>query len=165
MPFLDLIKCIDDLKAYRKTFILSPPQWDGFMIEGLDWKNVKFSAENKAQIPEVRGVYCFIIKFVHEAIPSNGHIAYVGLVADKNDRTLRIRYADYLRDQRRPKRVHIYELLNRWKDNIYFYYAEVPDRQVSLSTIETALLDAIVPPYNRKDFSGKFGAIVMEAFR
>jgi hypothetical protein len=56
-------------------------------------------------------------------------------------------------------------MLNRWKNCIYFYYARVPDKRRSLGGIETKLLDSIIPPFNKNDFSGDFGRIVEEAWR
>jgi len=162
---LDIINEIDGLRKYRKTFILSPEQWQLLNIPRLAWRNVKFSRENKVNIPQVRGIYLFMIKNETNLLPPHGYIAYVGLTGDDRERTLNDRYGDYLRDQSRPKRIHIYELLNRWRNDIYFYFAEIPDRAVSLSEIETNLLDSLIPPYNRKDFTGEFGRIVEEAFR
>lgn len=164
MP-LDIVNEIDGLRKYRRTFILSPNQWQLLAIPRLTWRHVKFSNENKEAIPSVRGIYLFMIKHDTTLLPSHGYIAYVGLTGDRNERTLKDRYGDYLRDQKRPKRVHIYELLNRWENDIYFCFAEVTDRTVSLSDIETNLLDSLVPPYNRTDFTGEFGKIVEEAFR
>lgn len=160
----DLIADIDGLRKYRRAFILSPDQWRTLDIPNLEWKNVKFNLDNKELIPKERGVYTFVIKHDNALFPGHGYIAYIGLTGDRNERTLRIRYSDYLRDQKRPKRVNIYELLNKWKDDIYFSYAVIPDKQISLSDIETKLLDSLVPPFNKKDFSGEFGKIVAEAW-
>ncbi len=161
---LDIVTQIDTLKKYKKAFILSPDQWRALSVGNLSWENVKFEEGNKSSVPKTRGVYCFVIKHVSDALPSNGYIAYIGLVGDSNDRTLQVRYGDYLRDQRRPKRYHIHEMLNKWKDDIYFYYARVPDRRRSLARIETRLLDAVIPPFNKSDFTGDFGRIVREAW-
>lgn len=162
---LDLLAEIDGLRKYRKTFILSPDQWQLLRIPRFAWQHVKFTSDNKDAVPSIRGIYLFMIKYDSTLLPSHGYVAYVGLTGDTNGRTLNDRYADYLRDQKRPKRVHIYDLLNRWKNHIYFYFAEVPDTTVSLSSIETNLLDSLIPPYNKKDFTGEFGRIVEEAFR
>jgi hypothetical protein len=162
---LDIVEEIDDLRKYRKSFILSPKQWQILNIPRLKWKSVKFLKQNRDRVPPVRGIYVFMIKHRTKLLPSHGYIAYVGLTGDRNERTLNARYGDYLRDQSRPKRVHVYELLNRWKNDVYFYFAEVPDRKVSLSALENNLLDSLIPPYNRKDFTGEFGRIVEEAFR
>lgn len=161
---LDILKEIDGLTNYKKTFILSPIQWQKLGIPKVKWKSVKFSTANKTHIPKVRGIYTFIIKHDSDLLPPHGYIAYVGLTGDKKERTLHQRYGDYLRDQKRPKRINIHTLLNKWKDDIYFYFAEIPDKKISLSDIETNLLDSIIPPYNRKDFTGEFGRIVREAF-
>lgn len=162
---LDIIGEIDGLRKYAKKFILSPVQWEALNIPALDWQHVKFTQEHKNVVPKTRGIYLFIIRHDSNLLPLHGYIAYVGLTGDTNERTLYVRYGEYLRDQRRPKRLHIYELLNRWKNDMYFYYAAIPDKSQSLTDIETNLLDSLVPPYNRKDFTGNFGRIVEEAFR
>jgi len=161
---LDLVRRIDTLRNYKKSFILSPAQWKSFKVKGLEWESVQFGDNEKSNVPDERGVYCFMIEHRDSSFPSHGYMAYVGLVGHNNNRTLRLRYADYLRDQKRAKRVHIYELLNKWKGSIYFHYAPVKDKRRSLKKIETALLDAIVPPYNKKDFSASFGSVAREAF-
>jgi hypothetical protein len=68
------------------------------------------------------------------------------------NRTLRDRFGDYLRDQRRPKRVPIWSMLNKWSDDLFFHYSVVenPDE---LGKIKIALNDAIIPPYVSNDFS------------
>ena len=91
---LDIVDQIDSLKKYKKSFILSPDQWRALSLNNLTWESVKFEKDNKGAVPRGRGVYCFIIKNVNEALPSNGYIAYIGLVGDSNDRCLRVRYGD-----------------------------------------------------------------------
>ena len=59
---LDIVKEIDGLIKYKKTFILSPVQWQKLGIPKVKWKSVKFSTANKTHIPKVRGIYTFIIK-------------------------------------------------------------------------------------------------------
>lgn len=162
---VDIVDQVDALKKYKKSFILSPSQWSALTLGSLTWECVKFEKGNKTSIPKVRGIYCFIIKHEHPALPSNAYIAYIGLVGDSNNRGLRVRYSDYLREQRRPKRLHVNIMLNKWKDYIYFYYVKIPDKRRSLESIETKLLDSIIPPFNKNDFSGDFGRTVEEAWR
>ena len=163
---LDLIKQTDELRSFRKSFILSPIQWDKLNLSiKIKWQIVKFNANNINLIPEVRGIYCFMIRREHEYLPTHGYITYIGITGDKNNRTLRTRYKDYVREKTRPKRVKIHELLNKWEDDLFFYFWEVSDKSIALGAIESSLLFSLIPPLNEKDFPGEFGKIVKEAWR
>ena len=74
-------------------------------------------------------------------------------------RTLRVRYGDYLRDQRRPKRLGIYSMLNNGSDHLFFHYSGVP-QAAALDQLETALNDAVIPPYVTNDFSAEIRELV-----
>jgi len=162
----DISKQIDSIKEYKKTFILHPEQWRTCQVQDLKWQFVKFDQQYIKDIPTERGLYSFIVKHLNNSFPNNGYVMYVGITGNvSNKRTLRSRYQEYLREINRPKRVHIHEMLNRWSDDLYFYFVPVPDKRVSLSKIETSLLDAMMPPLNENDFSGEFGKIVKAAWK
>jgi len=160
---LDVIDKVNNLRQFKRSFILSPEKWRGFTMDNLEWNQTKFQTNNSEQIPQSKGIYCFVIKHDNPCFPSHGYITYIGKTGDGNERTLRDRYKDYIREKRRPKRVHIYELLNQWEEDLYFQYWEAGD-DIDLGEVETNLLDCIIPPLNRKDFTGDFGKIVREAF-
>jgi hypothetical protein len=44
-------------------------------------------------------------------------------------------------------------MLHQYKGFMWFHFAEVTDYAVSLPMLETALLDALLPPCNQEDFS------------
>ena len=161
----DLIPSVDDLRLAKQEFMLSPQQWRTLDIPSLDWEFVRFSKENKETIPQKKGIYCFIIRHDHAALPMHGYIAYVGLTGKSEQRNLRVRYSEYLRDQVRPKRIHIHQMLNRWSDDLYFYFSVVENNDIGLTTIETALLDALIPPFNEKDFSAELGQNIKAAWK
>ena len=164
MP-LDFATEVNTLKNYKKSFILSPIQWNQCSLKKLNWEYVKFNKSNKNIVPEVRGVYCFVIMHKAESFPPNSYISYIGITGDKSNRTLKNRFNDYLREEKNLKRAHIHYLLTTWSDDLYFYYVSIPDTNVSLSSIETQLLNAIIPPGNKMSFSGTFGQTVSEAWR
>jgi len=60
-----------------------------------------------------------------------------------------------LSEQVRNKRPLIHYLLNNWKGALYFQYAQVRDKRVSLAVLERALNDALLPPYNQNDFTAE----------
>ncbi len=162
----DIVKQIDSITPYKQEFILHPVQWRTCQIRDLKWQSVKFDQSHTQNIPVQRGLYSFIVKHLNNSFPSNGYVMYVGITGDKTyKRTLRSRYQEYLREIDRPKRISIHEMLNRWNGDIYFYFVPVPDKRISLSKIETSLLDAMMPPLNERDFSGSFGKIIKAAWK
>ena len=66
---------------------------------------------------------------------------------------LRQRFREYLKERNELKRAIVWDMLRQYDGFMYFHYAEVTDYAVSLHKIETALLDAILPPCNQNDFS------------
>jgi len=80
---------------------------------------------------------------------------YIGEVGQGADgRTLRLRYGDYLKEQRIKKRAGLHFMLTCWKSCLDFCYAEVPDKRINLKKLEKALNDAMFPPYSTNDFTG-----------
>lgn len=154
------------LKEYQQHVLLAPTRWHGFVpASPLNWSYVKFEAANQLAVPDVRGIYAFVVQFQDHAqlpiaLPPHGYIMYAGVTGEVAvNRTLRDRYGDYLRDQKRPKRRSIWLMLNRWKDDLYFHYAPV-DAAFDLGAAEDALNDAIIPPYVTQDFSAEVRELV-----
>lgn len=166
MPSNAFLEEVRRLRNGIQRFILLPEQWNALRLPiDLRWESIKFNDSNKIKIPDVRGIYAFVVKQDHTSLPIHGYITYVGLTGDTRERTLKMRYQEYLGYQKRPKRPLVHVMLNRWKDNLYFNYVEIPNKLQRLNVIETALLDALIPPYNEDDFSGEFGRIVRTAWR
>ena len=123
----DFATQVNKLKGFKREFIISPEQWALLKdIPELTWTEVEFSKANKGDIPEKRGVYCFIIKSRSKSLPAHGYIAYIGITGDSSvKRNLRIRYGEYLRDLVRPKRPLVHLMLNTWENDIFFHYTVV----------------------------------------
>ena len=130
-----------------KRFILSPSQWAGYANPTvLRWKRVKFSASNVASVPSSNGVYSFVVDPEICNHPATHYLLYIGRARGV---TLRGRFGDYLREQVKDKgRPHMKMMLNKWKDHLWFYYAEVPDAS-AIDALEEDLLAAYLPPFNR----------------
>lgn len=162
---IDFESNLSQLKNFQQNVILSPGQWRSFVPpEPLAWDKVKFRPENRGAVPEQRGIYAFIVQFQDHgqlplSLPPHGYVTYGGITGAEADRTLRDRFGDYLRDQRRPKRWQIHSMLNKWADDIYFHFAPVGPN-FDLAALETALNDAIIPPYVTNDFSAEVRALV-----
>jgi hypothetical protein len=86
---------------------------------------------------------------------------YIGITGAKgNGRTLRNRYGDYLREQKKHKRPKIHYMLNKYPDDIEFAYAAIPDPAFDLEALELDLNDAIIPPIVVKDFTAEIRQLV-----
>lgn len=151
----------DDFARHKCSFILSPTQWKQFKLAThLKWEQQLLSDSKIDLIPESRGVYAHSISLKMDEMPPTNYVTYVGLVGDKkktgpkgDNRHLRQRFREYLKEQTTLGRPLVWDILSRYKGYVWFHYAEVSAYTVSLHKIETALLDAILPPCNIEDFS------------
>lgn len=142
-----------DWPHYRWTFTLNADQWAGFDASiPLDWRRVRFVAEDTGLVPQSGGVYFFAIE---PGIASFAacHPAYAGKA--EPSRGLRRRFREYLDKaehgtESRPKLSHLFRW---WRSHLYFYYAQPPDPWIP-AVVESALLDAFVPPFNSR-FRGR----------
>jgi hypothetical protein len=150
-----------DFSSHKKSFILSPKQWKNFKLAtSLTWEQELLCDSKVPKIPEKRGVYAHSISLKLANMPPTNYVTYVGLVGDKkktglkgDNRHLRQRFREYLKEKEAPGRALVWDMLSKYDGFMWFHYAEVPDHTVSLHKIETALLDALLPPCNQKDFS------------
>lgn len=155
----DFVRLVHELKEYKQEFCLSPRQWRSARSHlDLDWYYVKFTVSNRDAVPQMRGVYAFVVEPQVPLGLAHGYLMYFGETGHDNHRTLRDRYGDYLRDQNNRKRSSIHYMLNNWRGYLYFYFAEIPDRRYSLKKLETVILDALIPPFNAGDFSADIRA-------
>ena|ERR1700733_5146370 len=154
---LDLIKLINqDLKPYGQLFVISPKQLKGFSTAlTLDWKKVRFAESNRQLVPSARGIYAFIVELNEGGLPPHGYVMYVGISGETGGHNLRKRYGDYLGYRETAKRAGVHYMLRNWDSVLFFHYAEVQDRRVSLRKLEREISDALVPPFSTNDFSAE----------
>jgi hypothetical protein len=152
---------IEDFSQHKVSFILSPTQWKNFKLHtALNWKRQLLEDKNISKIPTNRGVYAHSIRIEVPHMPPTDYVTYVGLVGDKkthgpkgNRRHLQQRFKEYLREKDILCRPVVWEMLNQYAGYTWFHYAEVSDYSISLHSLETMLLDALLPPCNQEDFS------------
>ncbi|MBT7300342.1 MAG: hypothetical protein HN849_12550, partial [Victivallales bacterium] len=84
--------------------------------------------------------------------PPLSAILYVGETGESSDATLKSRLQSYRNKKAQRDRARLWSMLEQWGDNLDFYYATV-SVGVSTKACENALLDALLPPANKKDFS------------
>lgn len=167
----DILPLADRMKSLTFQFVLDPERWNGFNLPAhLEWKHVQFKAESSDCLPKSRGIYAFVLKFhSHDSdeernFPIHGHILYGGITGYKSgsSRTLRQRFNEYLKEN--GKRIKIFQMINNWKNYLYFYYSEVEDESINLLDLEKKFNDAVQPPMAQNDFSADVKLIRKAAF-
>jgi len=145
-----------EFRASKMTFILHVPSWLAYTpLQTLDWKQVKYDS---ASFPDdSRGVYAFVLDSSQLApgmFPPHAMVFYVGETGDQGNATLKSRLQNYRNKKAQRDRARLWAVLETWGEYLLFYYAVVAPG-VSTKACETTLLDALVPPANKKDFSAK----------
>lgn len=141
---LDFLAKIE-LQAYK--FRLLPDHWARYPNKhGLVWTGVSFKAANRALIPDVEGVYAFCLR---PGVPWGPEVSYL-LYIGETGRTLKKRYAEYLRESQgkgkpRPALSAMFQL---YGDYLWFLYAPTPPNLAFEA--EEDLLEAFWPPVNDK---------------
>jgi hypothetical protein len=144
-----------EIEYYTQRFILRPRQLvDLSLPVVLNWQRIRFVKKYSSSVVEAPGIYAFVIQHDGLGLPPHGYVAYIGQTgAERQKRTLRDRFNDYFGEKKRPKRKHIWELLNKWDECLFFHFAPVDVKRADLAKIEQQLNDAMMPPYSRFDFS------------
>lgn len=158
----DFVDQVDDLKKDIQSFFLSPQRWRSTKgARPLKWEKLKFSEVNKAKVPTKKGIYAFIVQHDSDYFPPHGFIMYIGITGHiAKNRTLNKRYKDYLREKKRNKRPRVFYMLNKWEDDLYFYYVPFnKSNRINLSKLEIDLNSSLIPPKGVKDFTAEIKAI------
>jgi hypothetical protein len=133
------------LSTHKHEFILWPQQWLPLQLPPvLNWTVVPFSAQSASAIPNVPGVYAFVIQPQTPLTLVTSYLMYVG----KTDRPLVQRFREYIRErdseQVRPKLLRI---LTLYDGHLFFAFAPVP-AGFTPAEVERVLLAAFIPPGN-----------------
>ena len=157
-------RLIAALAKHNANHILFPPFLKRTKdLPVLKWNKVPFCKASRASIPREKGVYAFAVEFEDSLLPTNSHILYIGKGGDiKSQNNLWKRYYDYIRTEKVNDRPRIGEMLRQWKGHLTYYYATVAPG-VSTGDVEETLLDILVPPYNRGDFSSELSNLLKGA--
>lgn len=154
----DFVKHVDELKSSKHNFFINAADWNKISLPvKLNWKKAKFKKSNASSIPKNSGVYAFLISPENDSLPPFAFLMYIGITGYKADSpsTLRDRYMNYIKEEVDLIRPNVHYTLNKYKDNIYFYYAAVDRDTYPLKDIETSLNDALIPPCNINDYSAE----------
>lgn len=152
-------KTVEDyFREHKINVYVWPAAWrNATAVHVLKWNRVDFCEATIGDVPEQRGVYAFCVSVKGSIMPPHGILVYFG----ETSRTLRIRYAEYIRDCRngakRPKFNNLFEL---WSNDLDFYFAPIDDDACNLNEIEELLNDAVIPCCVTHDFSAEIRRIV-----
>lgn len=154
----DIIQEQDEMLSHRQEFYLHPRRWEAFPPHKLSWTLVRLSpTTDRKTIPQAAGVYTLVISPGIAGHPACSYLMYVGQ-AD----SLRRRFGEYLTKERRPTgRPHIFRILHKYSDYLWFCFA--PVQQTQLSEVEDDLIKAYSRPPGNRDVPAEVRA-VMNAF-
>ena len=145
---MSVVKLLNErakLKTHRWSFPLWPRSWRAYNLpDSFSWEIYPFQRNQVNNIPSQPGIYSFVIQ---PGIASHFHCSYLMYIG-RTERTLRVRFREYLRDQNNPEgRPKILELLNRYKGFLHFCCSTIEETE-RITEIEEALISAFLPPCN-----------------
>lgn len=137
-----------EFKLHIRKFFLYPIFWQDStkrLSFKVKWRQYKFTKGNLKRIPNRKGIYCFVVRPNFKNLFPTQYLFYVG----QTKRTLQIRYQEYLDDQsgKGKPRDKVFEMLNLYKADIYFFCAEI-NSDLRIDDVEEKLLNVFVPHIN-----------------
>jgi hypothetical protein len=167
MARVDLVAGTERYKAALHEFYLDVNGWRSFKTRyKLDWQRMPFEDASQAMIPKEPGIYAFTLEVTAAKLPSHGYIMYVGKAGDRSNNTLYKRFAQYRRhlknEDGRPKVLY---MLSKWKGDLMFNFVPFdPAKPMDLGRLEVALINAVRPPVNIKDYEADISSHIRAAF-
>lgn len=142
----------------RSEFWLIPKQWETFdRTRHLGWSRIDFEQSNDDLVPSEPGVYAFVLEHrVGEDLPSAFPL-YVGM----SDHSVRTRYRSYQRQAflKKHGRPRLDRMFRVWRDYLAFYFVTAT-AGLTPGQLERSLLDSLIPPMNRYDYSAEVKRLV-----
>ena len=153
---------LGEMKSYSPRFSLNPKNMDKIALPVvLTWQQTLFKKENTSLVVDKPGVYAFAIQHPKADLPPHSYVLYIGQSGagkGKKARTLRVRFTEYFREKRKPKRPLVHYFLNAWDGCLSFYFAPVDPKATKLLDVEIILNDAMMPPFSINDFTAEVRA-------
>lgn len=133
-----------------------PARWVAFhSANALTWDEIPFNAQSLQTVPQVQGVYCFVVGPPPTSLPSVRYPMYVG----QTKRTLRQRFQEYLRERDDPAgRYHVRKFLNVFDGELTFMCAQFSGTYQALVRMERDVMDAVMPAYSDRGYSAEVRA-------
>ena len=154
----DLVNFTKKYKGELTEFFMDLKSWRRFKTRHtLHWQKIRFGEANHASVPKDRGIYAFTIEL---SPTGHGYILYVGITGDDSDANLYKRYAQYLRHlENQDGRPAVYYMLENWSDDLFFNFVPIPNTKVDLAKIEKSILQAVIPPVNKRDLGATITSV------
>jgi len=162
----DLVEHTKKYKGNLHEFFLSMPAWRKFKTRyTLAWQKERFTEASHAKIPQQRGIYAFTLELSPSKLPAHGYILYVGITGDTSAATLHSRFGQYVGHwKKKDGRPMVLYMLDNWAGDLFFNFVPLPDKKVDLAKLEKAVINAIMPPVNKRDFEADIAAPKAAAF-
>jgi len=153
----DLVNFTKKYKGDLYSFYLDLTNWRKFRTAyKLVWQKQRFEELSQSSIPKERGIYAFTLELSPSKLPTHGYILYIGITGDTSNANLYKRFAQYILDFKNKRgRPAIVGMLDNWKSDLFFNYVPLPNSTIDLSKMEKSLLNALIPPVNKRDFDAK----------
>ena len=92
----------------------------------LDWIPSSYGSREIDKVPDdKRGIYAFAVCVDDNVLPPHGYVMYVGMAGRDSNRSLRERYADYLKQSYVVKRTTMAVLIGHWHEVLRFLLCTV----------------------------------------
>lgn len=133
-----------------------PARWAALAHrDELRWRAYPFEDAAAGRVPSEPGFYCFLVGPPPAALPQVGYPLYLG----KTERTLRIRFREYLREQNdNTGRLHVRKFLNVFEGELTFMCTTFDGTHQEVIDTERALLDAMMPAYSDSGYTAEVRA-------
>lgn len=162
----DLVNFTKKYKGELAEFFMDLKSWRRFKTRHtLVWQKIRFGEAHLGSVPKERGIYAFTVELSPTKLPGHGYILYVGITGDNSEANLYKRYAQYLRHlKNQDGRPAVYYMLKNWSDDLFFNFVPVPNATVDLAKIEKSIINAVIPPVNKRDLEATISSAKAAAF-
>jgi hypothetical protein len=162
----DLVNFTKKYKGDLHSFFLDMKSWRRFKTRyNLTWQKLHFGDVSHPLIPKERGIYAFTIELSPSKLPMHGYILYIGITGDDSEANLYKRYAQYLLNLKNEDgRPAVFNMLKNWNGDLFFNFVPLADKKINLGKLETDLLNALIPPVNKRDMDATITAVKAAAF-
>jgi hypothetical protein len=149
----DLVNTTKKFKGELHEFYMDLTKWRSFKTRHkLSWHKIRFEEQSKNSIPSERGIYIFTVELSPSKLPSHGYIMYAGITGDESAANLNKRFKQYINHlKNQDGRPAVYYMLDNWKNDLFFNFVALPNPSIDLVKIEKSLLNALIPPINKRD--------------
>lgn len=146
----DKVRDLAYMNQHHVSMFYYPGSWGRATDSpNIIWNSVDFPPNPKRIIPQVPGVYAFVVEpNMFNFGPSNG-LFYIGKATNLYERV-----GAYITDDNADydspySRAHIWMMLNQWSGHLKYYYTETSTVDEA-EDLEDQMIIAFKPPYNKK---------------